>query len=107
MLHERGFTLTEMTAALLVLSLAMISLGEITSSLFRSWGISQTSHSKLTDVMNVLDQIHDAERKIKSEFDPVSHSTLAIEDGVPLLLAIPKIDRPATCEYDLVGRRCR
>ena len=104
---EGGFTLTEMTAALLVLSVGLISLGEITNILFRSWTHTQTQHQHVRAATTLVDEMPSAEQYLKSASDERHPLVIETDDGQILTLAVPKLDRTSDCEYDLVGRRCR
>ena len=107
MRDERGFTLTEMVAALFVLSLGMVSLGSVTDLLMRGWEHIQTSESNVHGKMEIRGDLYFGEDKLKSDLAFYEQPRLVIDDGPDLILAVPKLDRPADCDFDLVGRRCR
>ena len=107
MRDEKGFTLTEMVAALFVLSLGMVSLGSVTNLLMRGWDHIQTSESSVLSKIEIREELHLGEDKLKSDLAFYEQPRLVIDDGPDLILALPKLDRPADCDFDLVGRRCR
>lgn len=107
MWNERGFTLTEMISALLVISIGLVSLGEITNILFRSWTHTQSQNQNVRAITDLVGEVLSAEQVLKSEIEESDQLIVETDGGVSLVLARPKLDRPFDCEYDLVGRRCR
>lgn len=105
--NERGFTVSEMVAAVFVLSLAMVSLGSVTNLLVRGWNHIEASHQLVTDRGDIVAQLHKTEGKLRSSLTFYDQPVLELDNAPDLILATPKIDRPASCEFDLVGRRCR
>jgi len=99
---EDGFTLAEMLAALLVLSGITLAIGEFTFLCMENWERSLSTIDYLRELrMAETYPIEETERSLISSGTPLTDP----ETG--LIQAVPKLDRPPDCRFDLVGRTCR
>lgn len=104
---ERGFSLTEMMAALIVLSLGLLSFGSLIDNLIKAWSFTEKAHASVSNLQDLGDRIVEYESTLSSNTDK-DQPTLSIEDGASeLAFASAKLDRAPSCDFDLVGRRCR
>tara|TARA_R110002049_G_scaffold193364_3_gene362210 strand:+ start:852 stop:1175 length:324 start_codon:yes stop_codon:yes gene_type:complete len=107
-MRDEGFSIAEVMAALIVLSLAAMFLGESVSQMMAAWSRTGDRLEHTKTLAHLLDEIEAGERQLKQEAAPLGEGpVLVIEDGPPLELTSARIDRDASCVFDLVGRRCR
>lgn len=106
-MNEDGFSLTEMLVALVILSFSAIALSESTSLMIKSWDQTKSGAVAIGQLAGLIDQIEASEHRVRAEITVPDGPELIIDDGVPLLVSSPRLDRTAACEFDMVGRRCR
>ncbi|ABI76373.1 hypothetical protein HNE_2520 [Hyphomonas neptunium ATCC 15444] len=107
-MKDEGFSVAEVMAALIVLSLAALFLGESVSQMMAGWSRTGERLSRAGALSELLADIDAGERKLKQDAAPLGEGpVLKIDDGPPLELTAPRIDRGASCVFDLIGRRCR
>lgn len=107
MTDESGFSVAELVAALLILSLMAVPLSHSVGNMLSVWNQAKSDvHSTQQMVLKVL-EIEAAEIKQEANAEFADGPSLEITDGPPLMLSSPRRDRDASCEFDLTGRRCR
>ena len=105
---EAGFTLAEMMAALLILSAMAVSIAAITGNIIQSWDRTDVRLAQTRDLARLRELIEADEQGLKTNGAAGPANALLItDDGEQLLLSEAKIDKDASCVFDLVGRRCR
>lgn len=106
-MKDEGFSLVEAMAALMILSLAAVFLGEAISHMVAGWTRTEKNIAAASQLERVLPELGAAERQLKQTNLLGTGPLLAIDDGPPLELSSPRIDKTADCVFDMVGRRCR
>lgn len=106
-MKDEGFTIAELLATLVVLSLGMTFLGEAIFQEGRSWNRLKQNVTKTARLEALYPQILTAEAAQKSHAPLGEGPVLAPDDGPPLELSAPHIDKTAACRFDPIGRRCR
>lgn len=106
-MNERGFSLTEVLCALVILSVALSFLGRATGYCLQTWARVSEATTQTAQGRSALGRIPAAERRLKSEEGMAGSPVLKTDSGHALVLAGPRIDEPASCEFDPVGKRCR
>lgn len=106
-MNEDGFSLTEVLVALVILSFGAIALSEATSLMIKSWDKTNSGTRAVGQLTELIDHIEASEHRVRADVTVLDGPEVAIDDGAPLLISSPKLDRTAACEFDLVGRRCR
>lgn len=106
-MRDEGFSIAEVMAALIVLSLAAMFLGESVSQMMASWSRTGKGIGRSVTMARLMDNIESGERQLKLGAPLGEGPVLPIDDGPPLELTSPRLDKGADCVFDLVGRRCR
>lgn len=105
--REDGFTVTEMLAALFILSLTAIPLAEITGQMIVDWDQNERRQFALADRVAASEALPHQERRLRP-IDAANSVPQSIEQtSVEAFQGQPKITLDAGCEFDLVGRSCR
>jgi len=107
MSNETGFSLTEVLVALFILSLGAVILSQSVGSMVGIWDRTQDAIQTVNRLGALNESINPAERSLKSQEGVPDGPALSIDDGPPLQLSSPRLDRGADCQFDMVGRRCR
>ena len=105
-MRDDGFTIAELLAALLVLSLGMMFLGEAIFQQGRTWSRLGTTVDQISTLATLYPAALSGEGVVKSHAPLGDGPVLAVEDGPPLALSAARIDRTAECRFDPIGRRC-
>lgn len=106
-MREDGFTLAEVLASLVLLSLLAIAMGNLTQSYLMSWERTDRAIAKSNTRLTALQDIEAIEQGVRETGAPNALVQSNSADGNTLLLATPKIDQRADCVFDQIGRRCR
>lgn len=102
--REAGFSVAEVIATLLVLSLATVALSEAVSSVTGSWQRIRDSIDRKDNARSLLMDI----ASVQSQDDEHNLDlTLDVDEDLSLVLARPRVQRDASCRFDLVARQCR
>lgn len=106
---ERGFTLTEMMAALIVLSLGLMSFGSLTDNLIKAWSFTEKSHASVFGRQILMEKIIEYENTLRSDADADADQSRFLIGGnsSELAFASAKLDQAPSCDFELVSRRCR
>ena len=105
--RDQGFTVAELLAALLILSLVTLFVGDLIRHVSSSWSDARDRIDRLDSLSRLAAQIDAAETLSPSDAAQSSLPALRTDSGARLALADPKIDQTADCVFDLVGRRGR
>ena len=107
-MRDKGFSLAEVMAALVVLSLAAMFLGDAVRQMMAGWSRTGDRLDRAGALAGLLTDAEGTERRLKQDAaGPVDAPVLRTDDGQALQLAAPRIDRDASCVFDLIGRDCR
>lgn len=106
-MKDEGFTVAELLAALVVLSLGMAFLGEAIYRESRSWTRQDEKARDIRKLEGLYSAALASETVLKSGAPLGAGPVLAIDDAPPLELSAPRIDQTASCRFDPIGRRCR
>jgi len=104
MRSKTGFSVVEMLAAIFVLSLGAVAVSESISGLLSGWLRTEAALEKNVERSDVLSRVPE-----KQSMPKAASSDLIFELGPDqtLILASPRVDRDASCRFDLVARQCR
>ena len=103
--NDDGFTLTEVLVALLILSFAMMALGDLSFRFVRSFRASLTDIEEAQKIQRVIRRA-DLPTITLGTQDTPGGRTIQI-DGALFDLTFSSEDLHDNCLYDVVGRRCR
>lgn len=106
-MKDEGFTVAELLAALIVLSLGMMFLGEAIFHEGRSWNRISHQVNDTARLEALYSEVIAADAGQKSHAPLGEGPVLIVDDGPPLELSAPHIDKTAACRFDPIGRRCR
>lgn len=107
MTDESGFSVAELVAALLILSLMAVPLSHSVGNMLSVWNQAKSDVQSTQQMVHLVLEIEAAEFNQRASTAFTDGPSLQITDGPPLQLSSPKRDRDASCEFDLTGRRCR
>lgn len=100
---ESGLALAEVLVALMILSMVAVVLANATRSALQTWTRSEQRIERVRDLV----QLPDKAFAIEAERSDSSGATIELDENTAIVIASGKIDEPADCVFDLVGRRCR
>ena len=106
-MRQEGFTVTEMLAALVILSLAMIPLGEAIRYVTSIWQQTEQSIDRVNHLTELATEFEVSQSLHLDDKTSAKAPALETDSGSDLSLIDPKNDQSADCVFDLVGRRCR
>lgn len=104
---ERGFTVAEMLAALIILSLGMVAAGDVIFQQQRAWSKISDQQTSAEGLAALYPRILDWQSKRPTYPQASGAPALQTDNGAPFPLSGSRIQKNADCLYDPEERLCQ